>query len=123
MSLPLLRCILQHAAEAARRRDARMRALSETSPSNELLSDARLRSFVAVLLIAFGILALSASASAASTGVLAWGENVRGELGDAATQRSDVPIGVSGLSGVTAVSAGADFSLALLSDGTVTACG
>jgi alpha-tubulin suppressor-like RCC1 family protein len=103
--------------------DARMRTLSETSPSNELLSDARRRGFVAVLLVSFCVLALSASASAASTGVLAWGENVRGELGDAGTERSDVPMAVGGLSGVTAVSAGADFSLALLSDGTVTAWG
>ncbi len=63
------------------------------------------------------------SASAASTGVLAWGGGNRGQLGDATTERSDVPMGVSGLSGVTAVSAGADFSLALLSDGTVMAWG
>ena len=102
-----------------------MRTPSETPRSTGLLSDARLRSSVVVLLVALGILALSASASAsaAPTGVLAWGENVRGELGDGATERSDVPVAVSGLSGVTAVSAGADFSLALLSDGTVMAWG
>ncbi len=102
-----------------------MRTPSETPRSTGLLSDARLRSSVVVLLVALGILALSASASAsaAPTGVLAWGENVRGELGDGATERSDVPVAVSGLSGVTAVSAGADFSLALLGDGTVTAWG
>lgn len=100
-----------------------MRTLSGTSRSNGLLLDARLRSFVAVLLIAFCVLALSASTSAASTGVLAWGEGMRGQLGDATTERSDVPMGVSGLSGVTAVSGGADFSLALLSNGTVAAWG
>jgi alpha-tubulin suppressor-like RCC1 family protein len=64
-----------------------------------------------------------AHAWGASSGAFAWGEGTRGQLGDATTERSDVPTGVSGLRGVTAVSGGADFSLALLSDGTVAAWG
>jgi alpha-tubulin suppressor-like RCC1 family protein len=78
-----------------------------------------------IMSIAAGVLliATTASASAASPSVLAWGANQGGQLGDGATERSDVPVGVSGLSGVTAVSGGADFSLALLSDGTVMAWG
>jgi hypothetical protein len=55
--------------------------------------------------------------------VMAWGDNSRGELGDASTTSSDVPVAVPGLTGVTAVSAGDEFSLALLSDGTVMAWG
>ncbi|HEY4427788.1 MAG TPA: IPT/TIG domain-containing protein [Solirubrobacteraceae bacterium] len=75
--------------------------------------------------------------------VTAWGENAHGQLGDGTntgpescasvsgfheefeTQRpcSAVPVIVSGLSGVSAVAAGANHSLALLSDGTVWAWG
>ena len=76
-----------------------------------------------VALVAVALLVLAGPASAASTGVFAWGDNTRGQLGDGASESSDVPVGVSGLSGVTAVSGGADFGLALLSDGTVMAWG
>lgn len=55
--------------------------------------------------------------------VMAWGDNSRGELGDASMANSDVPVAVPGLGGVTAVSAGDEFSLALLSNGTVMAWG
>jgi alpha-tubulin suppressor-like RCC1 family protein len=57
--------------------------------------------------------------------VVAWGYNDEGELGDGETTQSDVPVQVKGaggsgtLSGVSAISAGVDFSLALLSNGTV----
>ena len=55
---------------------------------------------------------------------MAWGENSDGELGDGvAGKPSNVPVPVSGLSGVTAIAAGAEHSLALLSDGTVMAWG
>lgn len=60
--------------------------------------------------------------------VMAWGYNQNGELGDGtsghgAEANSDTPVLVSGLSGVTQISAGNYHSLALLSDGTVEAWG
>src|SRR5438132_638747 len=54
---------------------------------------------------------------------MAWGYNERGQLGDGTTQGSDLPVAVSGLSGVVAVSGGGSHSLALLGDGTVRAWG
>jgi alpha-tubulin suppressor-like RCC1 family protein len=80
-----------------------------------------------VLILAVSIAALSmtmvASASASSNNVIAWGENSLGQLGNGTTTNSDVPVAVSGLSGVTAVDAGGGVSLALLGDGTVMAWG
>jgi Regulator of chromosome condensation (RCC1) repeat len=55
--------------------------------------------------------------------VVAWGVNSSGQLGNGTTESSDVPVAVSGLSGVTAVAGGGEFSLALLSGGTVMAWG
>jgi alpha-tubulin suppressor-like RCC1 family protein len=58
--------------------------------------------------------------------VEACGANFFGQLGDGSSGHatgSTVPVAVSGLSGVTAVSAKGDTSLALLSDGTVMAWG
>jgi len=68
--------------------------------------------------------------------VKAWGSNYSGQLGDdvaggpenCGTKKSpepcsDVPVAVSGLSGVAAVAAGGEHSLALLSNGTVMAWG
>jgi alpha-tubulin suppressor-like RCC1 family protein len=55
--------------------------------------------------------------------VMAWGDNLEGQLGDGTTQTSAVPVQVKGLSGVTAIAAGSQFSLALLADGTVMAWG
>jgi alpha-tubulin suppressor-like RCC1 family protein len=57
--------------------------------------------------------------------VLAWGENVNGELGDGTTTNQDAPIPVSLPAGntVTAVAAGDDFSLALTTQGKVWAWG
>jgi alpha-tubulin suppressor-like RCC1 family protein len=58
---------------------------------------------------------------------MAWGDNETDQLGDGqdvSTQpSSDVPVPVSGLQGVTAVAAGEQHSIALLSDGTVKAWG
>jgi alpha-tubulin suppressor-like RCC1 family protein len=61
--------------------------------------------------------------------VLAWGNNEFGQLGDGTRNNSAMPVQVKGvggsgvLGGVTAVVAGRDHNLALLSDGTVVAWG
>jgi alpha-tubulin suppressor-like RCC1 family protein len=67
--------------------------------------------------------------------VVAWGDNEAGQLGDGTmsgpdhcseaepTQCSTKPVPVSGLSEVTAIAAGENFSLALLKNGTVEAWG
>jgi alpha-tubulin suppressor-like RCC1 family protein len=56
--------------------------------------------------------------------VMAWGSNDMGELGDGSSSwANDVPAPVTGLSGVTAIAAGGDTSLALLSNGTVMSWG
>jgi alpha-tubulin suppressor-like RCC1 family protein len=51
--------------------------------------------------------------------VAAWGSNGTGELGNGTTTGSPIPVEVSGLSGVTAIAAGIEHSLALRTDGTV----
>ena len=56
--------------------------------------------------------------------VRAWGDNTHGELGDGSdVTYSNTPVVVTGLSGVTAIAAGVNHALALLSDGTVMAWG
>lgn len=59
--------------------------------------------------------------------VRSWGNNESGQLGDGHSpleqNESDAPVTVSGLGGVTAVAAGAEHSLALLSTGEVVAWG
>ncbi len=54
---------------------------------------------------------------------MAWGYNKEGQLGNGTTESSDVPVPVPGLSGVTAIAAGGEYSLALLSNGKVMAWG
>lgn len=51
--------------------------------------------------------------------VMAFGGNFTGQLGDGTNNNSNVPITISGLTGVIAVSAGDNFSMALTSDSTV----
>jgi IPT/TIG domain/Regulator of chromosome condensation (RCC1) repeat len=56
--------------------------------------------------------------------VMAWGDDASGQLGDGSSESvSSTPVAVSGLSGVVAIAAGAEHSLALLSNGTVMAWG
>jgi alpha-tubulin suppressor-like RCC1 family protein len=56
--------------------------------------------------------------------VMAWGEDTYGEIGVGVIQpRQETPVAVGGLSGVTAISAGAGDSVALLSNGSVMAWG
>jgi alpha-tubulin suppressor-like RCC1 family protein len=56
--------------------------------------------------------------------VKAWGDNESGQLGIGSTaEDSELPVAVTGLTGVKAISAGADYSLALLTNGTVMAWG
>ena len=58
-------------------------------------------------------------------GVKAWGENGFGQLGNVGLEEtfSDIPVAVEGLSGVTAIAAGATHALALLGNGTAMAWG
>lgn len=56
--------------------------------------------------------------------VWAWGDNTFGQLGDGSTsEHSNTPVQVKNLSGVKAIAAGEDYSLALKTDGTVFAWG
>ncbi|HWJ49538.1 MAG TPA: IPT/TIG domain-containing protein, partial [Solirubrobacteraceae bacterium] len=56
--------------------------------------------------------------------VMAWGGDSYGEIGDGVVQpRQETPVAVSGLSGVTAISAGTGDSVALLSNGSAMAWG
>jgi alpha-tubulin suppressor-like RCC1 family protein len=56
--------------------------------------------------------------------VMAWGNGTSGQLGNGTTTTSEVPVEVTGLSGpVTAIAAGEEHGLALLSNGTVMAWG
>jgi alpha-tubulin suppressor-like RCC1 family protein len=51
--------------------------------------------------------------------VWAWGYNYYGELGNGTTNNSNVPVQVSGLTGITAIAGSIHHSLALKNDGTV----
>jgi len=58
--------------------------------------------------------------------VLSWGDDTSGQVGNgkaSANDNAENPVAVNGLAGVTQVSAGAEHSLALLSNGTVMAWG
>ncbi len=56
--------------------------------------------------------------------VMAWGNNESGQLGiGSGSEDSEVPVAVAGLTGVKAISAGSEHSLALLANGTVMAWG
>jgi hypothetical protein len=81
---------------------------------------------VLALCLASVLIAVSIAAGAAfatPNGVMAWGANESGELGDGTTTQKDVPETLATPSGVTAVSAGNEYSLALLESGKVMAWG
>jgi alpha-tubulin suppressor-like RCC1 family protein len=75
------------------------------------------------LLVAVFVLALPASALADAPGVADWGSNEVGQMGNGTTTESNLRVGVSGLSGVTAIAGGNAYGLALMENGTVTAWG
>jgi len=62
---------------------------------------------------------IATPASASSYGEVGWGENNHGQLGNETRFTRDVPVAVSGLSGVVGVSGGGWNNMALLSNGTV----
>ncbi len=65
---------------------------------------------------------VAAPASAAALQAYTWGNNGAGQLGNGTTTNSNIP-GVISLAKVKSVAAGANFSLVLLSNGTVDAFG
>jgi alpha-tubulin suppressor-like RCC1 family protein len=80
----------------------------------------------ALVSLATLVLALAAAAGAPAAepfGGASWGYNASGQLGDNSTAISRVPVAVQGLTGVIAVSAGGEDSIALLSSGKVMAWG
>ncbi len=102
----------------------------EEEPKEEPPVEEEARSEVPVAVSgASGVTAIAAGADHSlallSNGtVMAWGEDASGELGDGKIARShQAPVAVSGLSGVTAIAAGGQHSLALLSNGTVATWG
>lgn len=78
---------------------------------------------VGCLLLALVACWIATASAAASSPVVAWGENTKGELGNASLTSSEVPVPVSLTpppgGSVTAVSGGLEHSVALLSNGTV----
>jgi alpha-tubulin suppressor-like RCC1 family protein len=94
--------------------------LGDGTTTNILVPKQVLSGVIAIAAGAFYSLALKSDGT-----VWGWGYNSYGELGDGTTTDSLVPkqISSSSLSGVNAIAAGADHSLALKSDGTVWAWG
>ena len=79
-------------------------------------------SLIGAISVALAI-APAATASASSFGAEAWGYNASGQLGNGSTTISRVAVPVQGLTGVIAIAAGGEHSLALLGNGTVMAWG
>ncbi len=75
-----------------------------------------------IALLALGAVT-AAAASATTNGVMVWGQNNWGQLGDGSSHDSNFPLTLSGPTGVTQLAGGEDFSLALLESGVVMAWG
>lgn len=75
-----------------------------------------------VLVIAMSA-GVASTALATSVGVMTWGGNASGQLGDGTTTSRDEPVSLAEPTDVTAVSGGNEFSLALLKVGTVMSWG
>jgi alpha-tubulin suppressor-like RCC1 family protein len=75
--------------------------------------------FVSLATLALTLVAASCATAAEPFGGASWGYNASGQLGDNSTAISRAPVAVQGLSGVTAVTAGGEYSMALLSNGKV----
>ena len=73
--------------------------------------------------IAVAVLGEDAFAVGSGGSVWAWGRNLHGQLGNGTTVNRYSPAPVPGLTGITQVSAGPGYTLALRSDGTVWAWG
>src|SRR6266852_1223026 len=77
-----------------------------------------------LMLMAFSCLSAQVAVAQSPGTAQAWGRNTSGQLGDGTEDIARItPVSVSGLTNVTAIAAGSDHSLALLSDGTVMAWG
>jgi len=74
-----------------------------------------------VLIVIVGL--LYSQAAFAQSGARAWGRNDAGQLGNGTFTNSTTPVTVTGLDGLSAISAGGSHNLALMSDGTVRAWG
>ncbi|PYR96176.1 MAG: hypothetical protein DMG12_26925, partial [Acidobacteria bacterium] len=74
-----------------------------------------------VLIFIVGL--LYSQAAFAQSGARAWGRNDAGQLGNGTFTNSTTPVTVTGLDGLSAISAGGSHNLALISDGTVRAWG
>jgi alpha-tubulin suppressor-like RCC1 family protein len=97
------------------------------APERSRVSDRRRWLAILVTLAAavFTAMACAGNAAAAGNGANAWGDNEGATLGcgPSITRNNSFPAPVCGVSEVTAVSAGSDFGLALLGNGTVKSWG
>jgi alpha-tubulin suppressor-like RCC1 family protein len=101
-----------------------------TNPLNPRLRRRALRVLPAILL-ALGLIGAFSSpgAQAAGGGVLGWGQNAFGQLGNGAPSTEpechciDTPVPVAGIATATQIAAGEDHAVALLAGGTVAAWG
>jgi alpha-tubulin suppressor-like RCC1 family protein len=83
----------------------------------------RVRMLGLCLFVGLAVGTVVAPSAWATSGALAWGDNSLGQLCNGTTKTARVPTTVVGINEVKQVAAGSDFSLFLLANGTVDACG